>query len=255
MKCFFKRLTTFQDIRFRLEFQSNEIHYETVIEEFKRSVRNFDSRIFLSTGDGEKPLNDLIIGILRNKSSIVYQTWSVRDFVQTEIRMVNQECFDELDGDGKSQCRKDVEKNLEKIFQNGQSCLATHQNLNVKEKSHDELFCINDHSCAACRTVSENECHFDNRFQEYRAEYEIELTVRTRNENSEANRIISVLDEFYASCHLEGIPDWCADRLIISKDAWHLCKPDAQSLTRTDTNFPESDKCENQELGCKPVIV
>ena len=176
--------------------------------------------------------------------------------LEIKIRANKQECFDLLDSDGKSQCRKDIEKNLEKIFENGKSCLASHSNLKVLEKTYDQIWCIGDHQCDACKFVDENECHKNHLYQEYRAEYEIELTVRMPNKDSDPDRIISTIDKIFEICNQ---PTWCADRSIIAPDPWHVCKPQNQipripEISR-ENNFTqnyhpeliESETCEDHE--------
>ena len=166
-----------------------------------------------------------------------------------------------MDSDGKSQCRKDIEENLEKIFENGKSCLANHSKLQVLEKSYDQIWCVGDHQCDSCILVDKNECHKNQMYQEYRAEYEIELTVRMPNKDSDPDRIISTLDNIFEICNQ---PTWCADRYIIAPDPWHVCKPQNQipripKISRennfTQNNHPEffeSETCEDHEYhDCK----
>ena len=176
--------------------------------------------------------------------------------LEIKIRANNQECFDLLDLDGKSQCRKDIEENLEKIFENGKSCLASHSKLQVLEKTYDQIWCIGDHQCDSCILVDKNECHKNQMYQEYRAEYEIELTVRMPNKDSDPDRIISALDDIFEICNQ---PTWCANRSVIAPDPWHVCKtqnqiPRIPEISKekilhqnNDSEFVESETCEDQE--------
>ena len=68
-----------EKITFRLEFRSHETEKEQIQEKFMSRLENMKSEIF--EPQTESPM---ILGVLRKFSTAFYQTWSIRDFVQTE---------------------------------------------------------------------------------------------------------------------------------------------------------------------------
>ena len=172
-------------VNFQVEFETHENTKAKVEQIYKTWLGDIPASNFLS---GRQSSDAGYIGVVKNPSSIFWETWKAKDFIDTTIDGAERKCFEEAkcdpdtECDPSSECKLQIEENLNRVWaeKENDQCLAKEYRLNVIDKDTNYIFCMEEHKCPFCNT----ECTLTLDDQ-YRAEYDIEFMIRTHNHPDE----------------------------------------------------------------------